>query len=483
MYWGRPVDVFGLNRSGERVLMHEDLVVAQTLGSDGVDYELVTNAVTATQELTILRDVEDVSAQGGFEQFEWLLRATQNALDPVDQQGPSGTAGGSAGLYTMIPRNAALVLVFNDLIDPATVNTRTIRVMTGVGLTTPFEARIIADKNFGDLAEMDGQPGAEFYSTRILVDPTTSVVESFDISPPVPVNTQGYPGSQTINLANLLVRIPSKLDNLGGQFLVLENLTAHAMDPLDNGAWDASSQTQDVYRALRTGGSSTVTGDAFNGFLMDQEAPKLIGSNGVTIGMAPIQGVHPDEFTLPLVSFESQACAKRPARGDVISQLSRGIFADVIDTESLNGVDALNVRVRLRQYPEEWNLAGGAGPGEWVSNALGEGEYQTAFDADTDLGRVGCFVRVSPLPSGFPDSPTVGLHPDSTFSMRFSEPMESSSITAFDSLLLTRQELNPGNDPPLATGSFIVGQVSLATDLQSFTLNPELPLNHEQGQA
>lgn len=483
MYWGRPVDVFALDNAGERVLMHEDFVISQSLEGNGSDFELITNAVTSVQELTILRNVEDLSVHGGFEQFEALLRLTQTALDPVDQQGPSGTSGGSAGLYTMIPRNAALVLVFNDLIDPDTVGTRTVQAMTGIGLATPFEARIVLDRNFGDLAELDGQPGAELYSTRIIIDPTTSVVESFDISPPVPVNTQGFPASQSINLANLLIRIPTRESLQVGQFKVLKNLTEHPLDPLENGAWDASAQTQDVYRALRSGGSANVTGDEYNGFLQDREAPKLIGSNGINIALAPVQGANPDEFTLPLVVFESSTCAKRPERGDVISQLSRGIFADVIDTENLSGADALNVRVRLRQYPAEWDFAGAAGPAEWILNALGEGEFQTAFDPVDDLGRVGCFVRVSPLPSGFPDAPTVGLHPDSTFSMRFSEPMDRTSITAFDSLLLTRQELNPDNDPPLATGSFVVGQVSLATDLQSFTLNPELPLNHEEGQS
>ncbi|MBL4769651.1 MAG: hypothetical protein JKY61_00535 [Planctomycetes bacterium] len=309
------------------------------------------------------------------------------------------------------------------------------------------------------------------------------MVESFDAAPPGPVNTQGFPGSLTVNLANLLVRIPTREASVVGQFEVLENLTPHAINTLESGAWDSASQTQDIVRALRTGGNTHVTGDVFNGFLLDREAPKIIGSNAVTITMAPVPGTLPGEFTLPMVVFESEACSKSPGRGDVISQLSQGVFADVIGTETLNGGDALNVRVRLRQYPQEWDLPGQAGAAEWVNHAVGGAEFQTPFDGLGDLGRVGCFVRVNPLPAGFPSAPTSGLDPDSTFGLRFSEPMERASITAFDSLLLTRLELNPGNDPPLSTGSFVVGQVSLAADLQSFTLNPELPLNHEQGQS
>ncbi len=483
MHWGRLVDVYGLDSIGGRILRHHNMVIAQTIESDGMRYELEANPVTGIQELTIMRNVEDLSIHGGAEQFENLLRTTQQALSPVDSLGMSGSTGGSAGLYTMIPRNAALVLVFDDLLDPSTIDATTIRTMTGVGLSTPYEARVFGDSNFGDLADMDGHPGMEFYTSRVVIDPTTSVVESFDISPPVPVNTQGYPASQTTNLANVLVRIPTRTSQLMGQFGVLANLTAHGLDAVGNGAWDSSTPTQDVVRALRSGGSTHVTGDAFNGFLLDREAPKVIGSNPIDVAMAPVQGVETDQFILPLVTFGSSVCAKRPERGDVISQLSRGIFADVIGSESLNGVEATNVRVRLRQYPSEWDQPGAAGAAEWIQNALGSGEFQTAFDGAEDLGRVGCFVHVSPLPAGFPNSMTTGLDPTSSFSMRFSEPMQSSSITAFDSLLLTREEMNPDNDPPLSTGSFVVGQVSLALDLQRFTLNPELALNHEQGQS
>ncbi|MCP5021397.1 MAG: Ig-like domain-containing protein, partial [bacterium] len=482
LYWGRLVDAYGLDSTGQRVLMHRNIVIAQTIESDGQNYEMEPNAVTGVYELTILRDVEDLAIQGGLEQFESLLRTTQQALNPVVPQGISGSTGGSAGLHTMIPRNAALVLVFNDLLDPATIDPTTIRTMTGVGLSTPFEARVFGDPNFGDLAEMDGLSGLEFYSTRVIVDSTISVVESFDLSPPIPVNTQGFPASQTTNLANVLVRIPTQTSQAMGQYGVLENLTAHGLDTSRSGAWDPSTITQDVVRTLRSGGATGVTGDAFNGFLLDHEAPKLIGSNPIEIAVDPIPDAEPGVFILPVVTFGSPVCAKNPERGDVISQIAQGIFADVLGSDGLNGADALNVRVRLRQYPAAWDLPGAAGPAEWIQTSLGGAEFQSVFAGAADYGRVGCFVHVSPLPSGFPASLTTEIDPSSSFSMRFSEPMHSASITAFDSVLLTREELNPGNDPPLSTGSFVVGQVSLALDLQSFTLHPELALNHEQGQ-
>ncbi|MCA9001825.1 MAG: hypothetical protein KDB61_07875, partial [Planctomycetes bacterium] len=478
MYWGRLVDVFGLDASGERVLMHSDMVIGKGVQSDGFSYLLSTNPVTAVQELTILRDVTDLAIAGGYEQFVSLLRSTQTTLDPIDQQGPSGTSGGSAGLYTMVPRNAAVVVVFNDLLDPQSIDTDTIRMAVGVNLTTPFEMRVIPDQNFGDVADLDGQPGLEYYSTRIILDPTISIIESFDFANPVPVNSQGYPASSTVILANMLLRIPTLQDTSVNQFKVLKNPTGHGLSPIMNGAYD-TNPTQDVYRAMRSGGFTANTGDQYNGFLLDNQAPVVVGSNSVTIAAQPIQsGSNPLEFVLPSVVFDSNLCARLPKEGDVIAQVGDGIFADVLGAQVLNNREVVNLRVRLRQYPLAWS-----GPGQWVNEATGIAEFQSAFDPVNDAGRVGCFVHISPLPSGYPDSPTFGVDPDSTFQLRFSEPMDRSSVTAFDSMLLTREQLNPDNDPPLSTSSFVVGEVSLAADLQRFTYNPNFPLNHEQGTA
>ncbi len=475
MFWGRLVDVFGLNDQGEKVLMHSDMVIGKGIQTDGFDYELSTNPVTAVQELTILRYVTDLSIAGGLEQFEALLRQTQRSLDPVDQQGPSGSSGGSAGLYTMVPRNAALVVVFNDLLDASTIDAETIRVHTGVSLSTPFELRVIPDSNFGDLADLDGQAGLEYYSTRVILDPTISVIESFDFAPPVPVNSQGYPASTTVILANLLLRIPTQEDPTLGQFKVLENPTGHGLDVTLNGAWDPNG-TQDIFRAMRSGGSTGVTGDGYNGFLLDNQAPEVVGSSTVVIGPNLTQSAtFPNEFVLSSVVFDSNLCARLPQAGDVIAQVADGIFADVLDAQVLNNRTVVDLRVRLRQYPLSW-----AGPERWLVEAPGLAEFQSAFNPAADAGRVGCFVQISPLPTGYPDQPVFGVDPDSTFQLRFSEPMDRSSVTAFDSMLLTREELNPSNDPPLSTSSFVVGEVSLSPDLQRFTYNPDFPLNHRE---
>ncbi|MEZ5974068.1 MAG: Ig-like domain-containing protein [Planctomycetota bacterium] len=477
MYWGRLVDVFGLDSSGERVLRHTDMVIGKSVQSDGTNYLLRSNPVTAIQELTILRDVTDDNAGGGWSSSTAPARH-QNSLDPITQQGPTG---GTAGLFSMVPRNAAVVLKFNDLIDPTTVDDQTVRVLTGLDFTSVYEPRILADQNFGDLADFDGLPGQEFYSTRVIIDPTVSVLESYQFNPAHPVNSQGYPPSTQVNLPNLLVRIPTQ-ESLSQQ-RVLRNLTDHPLNVNLNGAWDSSVGTQDIVRAVRTGGTTSVTGDSYNGYLLDNEAPTIVGSSAVEIVGAPQQQPGTSTgFLLPIVRFESQFCAKLPEEGDVVAQLDQGIFAEVISAGNLVGTEAYNVLVRLRQYPSEWDELG-LGPGNWTQTGAGLAELQSSYRPLQDAGRLPCFVRINPLPAGYPANPNTGVEPGSTFQVRFSEPMDPVSVTAFDSMVLTRAPMNPDNDPSLPTSDFIVGSVGQAPDFQSFTFQPADDLNHSNGTA
>lgn len=476
MFWGRLVDIYALNAAGERRLMHTDMVIGKAVATDGLDYELSTNPVTAIQELTILRNVEDTSLQGGFDQYVALLRRTQQSLDPITQQGPGSAQGGSAGLFSMVPRNAAIVLEFNDLLDPDSITNQTVRTLTGTDFAGVFESRVIGDSNYGDLADLDGQPGLEFYTTRVIVDPTISIIESFDFNPPVPVNSAGLPPSTSVNLSNLLLRIPTR-----NQPNLLQNPSGHVLSVTANLSYDAGRPEQPVHRAMRSGGNTEVTGDSFNGFLLDNEAPVVIGSNLGQIVDPPVQINGGLEFLVPNFRFDSVFCAKLPVQGDVIAQADRGVFADVISAQALNGNEVVNLRVRLRQYPVLWDEPGQAGAATWITAGLGSAEYQAAYDPVFDLARVPCFVRINPLPSGYPDFPAAGVDPNSTFELRFSEPMDPASVTAFDSLLLTRQEMAPDNDPPLATSDFVVGNVTLAPDFQRFTFTPDVDLAHTQG--
>ena len=132
--FGRLVQLFGLDESGLRVPMGDDFVIPQSLASDEVDYEIGINAITGQENLTVLRDV---STREGLEEFVALLQAAGEGLDLIQVQDLN-----TSGVFSMLPRNSAVVLTFDDLIDPNTINRNSIQIATGLPPAFPFEARI-----------------------------------------------------------------------------------------------------------------------------------------------------------------------------------------------------------------------------------------------------------------------------------------------------------------------------------------------------
>ena len=198
--WGRIVRVNGLDDQGAALEMNTDFVIDHDLVSDG-NYQLDTNPVTNEQTLTIQRDVTDTDPGGGLEQFFDLMFQAEANLAPIFDNGLGGV-----GFFTMVPRNAALVIQLDDLVAAHTVTPMTVRMVTGIPTVLPFQGRILVDANHGDLADFDGNGVGEFYSTRIIVDTTVSELESFGSDPPLTVNQVGLPASLDQNQSNLQVR-------------------------------------------------------------------------------------------------------------------------------------------------------------------------------------------------------------------------------------------------------------------------------------
>ena len=464
-YFGRLVDVFGVDAAGTRVPMQEDFVMAAGFTSSPGTYLLERSAVSGQETLTILREVADTAPGGGRDQFFDLLRGAEANVTPIFDQGVGGT-----GLFTMVPRNAAIVLHFDDLLEPDHVSSETIRVLVGVPSVVPFEARILPDPNHGDMIDHDGDGQADFASTRVIIDTTVSQIESLAADPPLPINGVGLPASTEVNRSNVSIRVPTVPNNALGQETVLTNLTDHAVASSGNGSVDFSDPTLPLVRAVRSGGRTVITADPYNGFLRDETPPKLLGSQPMRISVVPVQSTEdPEVFTLPEIRFDSTTCAQSPLPGDVIQQT--GVFAEVIEAggPQVNGV-AQDVVVRLLLFPSDF-----AGPEEWVISAVGEASYLSTYDPSTDAGREACFVQIAPIPSGFPEEPAVGVPTAATFGLRFNEPMDPGSMTAFDSMTLTRVP------EPESTSEYIVGTVQQTLDLQEFTFAPSLPLAHTFG--
>ncbi len=466
--YGRLVEVFGLDAFGARVHMFSDFVIDANLVSDGQNYLREINPVTAQHVLVVLRDVTDTSKGGGRDQFFDLTFKAEQNMSPIHENDANG-----AGLYSMVPRNAAIVIQFDDLLDPETLDPTTLRVNVGSPPILPFEGRVFVDPNHGDLAEHDGQPGKEYYGTRVIIDTTVSELESFQQDPPLPVNGVGLPAAKDVNLANLELRIPTEINISVGQKDLLRNPSGHPVTAKNNGPTDSTYGTLDVVRAARSGGPEEVTGDSFNGFMLDMTPPILVGNTPIELLESPEQQPSdPELFRLPRVRFESTFCSQTPQAGDVIRQ--PGLFAEIVNQPppvDQNG-EVQDILVRLLLHPY-------GSAAEWENAGAGPGQFLAAYDPVEDAGKEACFVRVFPDSTGFPENPVEGLRTDSTYALRFSEPMDPSSLTAFDSVTLTRKPIP--EEGALNTSDYVIGSLSQSVDLQEFTFLTDLPLAHQEG--
>ncbi|MEL6431290.1 MAG: Ig-like domain-containing protein [Planctomycetota bacterium] len=469
--YGRLVELTARNANGERQLMAENFVIGQEFNNQSGDWELETNPVTGQQTFFIDRNVDDADERAEFLTF---ARNAANALAPIQVREVDDP------LVSMVPRNAAIVVQFNDLLDPGSVNDDTIAILQGeppAVPSIPHSARIFPSENFGGTSS-----NGTFYPTRVIIDLTISEIEATASAETLAVNTLGLRASTQPNRSNTQVRFATRINSTIGVTNVVRNLAGNPLSSTTNGPADLTASTQPVLRPFRSGGASTVILDPFNGFLLDDEAPIIVGSTQVELLDPPQQltagaaGSNSRRFNLPRVQFSSTLCASGPDIGDVIVQ--SGVFAQVVQQGTAPGGDGIvrDVGVRLVSFPDVWD-----GPFTWENTGQGAAAYETAYDPSIDNGRTECFVRVLPLPTGFPENPGQGVLPESIFTVRFSEPMEPASLTAFDSVTLARDAFVVGETLP--SSSFVVGSVAQTQDLRSVTFTPRTALSHQEGTA
>jgi len=459
--YGRLVDIYGRDASGRAVFQQRDFVIAPDV-MDTADYSFDRNPITQRARLVIDRDVTDLTPGGGRDQFEQLvLDLDQGLVDVVDLGLPG------IGLFSASPRDAALVLRFDDLLDETLVTSDTLRVLVGEQVAQPFEARLLIDRNHGGLAQHGGDPAPRFYSTRVIIDPTVSTSEAANSQPPLAVNQTGLPAAQTVNASNVAVRIPTRVNATVGQNDLLRSPSGRAVSRQTSGTVDLVSPTQDVVRALRSGGASAVTGDAYNGFLPDEQAPRLVGEQAVTLSQ-PINDPAGDaaDFILPRTTFASGLCARTPLLGDVLEQGGFVLEVTSVPNPLLNG-QVIRLGVRVVQ----------GDPAAWPAVAAGSARYFTRLDATLDADRRACFIQVSPSATQAPSQPTRGISTQATLSVRLDEPLDLDSASASESLILGRAEV------PVSGVDFVVSSLSASLDLSALTLVPETELAHVNGQA
>lgn len=446
VYWGRLADVYDLDPATGRARPQVyDLVVGEDLASDGRDIVVEVQPILGTVRVTILHARGTQAYAEAYQRLELgLVPIAEKSLEPTDLPP-----------FSMVPRNAAIVVVFDDLLDPASISGESLRLAVGAEAATDFRARVIADMNHGGIAARDG--ARRFYPTRIILDTTVSELEALGSAAALPLNALGLPASTSASTANGALRMPAPAGDSEAPYL--RNLAGRGLATAGNGPIETSSAPIELVRAFRSGGATAATGDAFNGFLAALAQPQVVGNQDALIDAVspdPLGG--PGDFVIGL-TLAVPTCAHAARIGDVIRQPEGWAEVVVPSAPPVNG-KLTHVRVHM-------TLGNQLVPGSAAA-------YFTTYDPVADATQEACFVRIRPVPLAPPDA---GVAPRSEFALRFSEPMDPATVTALSSFTLAKSAANPHPD------ELVPGQTRANDNLFEFRLLPSLPLEHVAGQA
>lgn len=478
-FFGRLVNIQAEDGQGGRLTLHTDFVIdprAET-GWPDEDYVLETNPVTGEQVLFIRANYNDTTLdlgelETGRDRFIRLLRNADAGTRAIADNGFSGNA-----TFTMVPRNAAVVFVFDDLIDPSTVNTSSVQVLVGDPTVTPFEARVFLDQNHGDSVSF-ANGGEAFHSTRLVVDPAISERDSFSSSTSLSVNLLGFPASVNSSVHNAEIRFQTQLP-IGQVQPLLQNLSQSPLASTLNGSLDFASNTRDVVRAFRSGGQTDVTGDPGNGFLFDDTAPRIVGSRaGVTTSTPVVVDAANLIFDIPELRFSTAICDIDPRVGDIVAQSP--FFAEVLEANSVSDTGIVNnLRVRLVVTPDDFT-----GPEQYQASGIGPISYRTAYDPASDAALAFCFVETTPTA---PDAsnPTADVTTDVEFAVRFNEAIDPGPLEPYEGIALLRKDpalVDAGVEATtILPTDFIPGTITNDANLTRFTFRPLQNLTHVFG--
>jgi len=456
LQWGRLVDVHDVDADEVPGVepVFRNMVVNENRISDGFNYALETNPATQQARLVILRTRG--APDDGSGTFEDLLDAAVRDLSGILPKNDDGTA---AQPFSLIARNATLVVAFDDLLDDDAdavghLND-SLQLLTGYPPVVPTTLRILFDPNHGGVVD-----GA-FHSTRLLLDMTVSEAEASAMATPLPLNALGLPPSQpNTGQANISLRIPTRIDAAAGQFFLLRGLSGGPLSTGDNGPMDSSSPTQDVVRAMRSGNNQ----DTNNGFLLDPVQPRVIADWQVTVLTAVDAGGGSAPGTRFLIDMRFETpCRAAPRSGDIV--LAGGDFLEVAQAGVAPDAGGVVSDVLLRVIS-----------GEPVQNAnaiLGVASFLTPYVPGT-LVPTGCWVTLIP-DARMPPSTDVTTRVQVL--ARFSEAMDPSSMKPFDTFRMIRGVKGTSDLPR----NIVIGDINDSIDLTEFTFVPLLPLAASNG--
>jgi len=374
--YGRWVTI--LDKDGQP--FDADVLIRQSIRSDGVNYLLSRNLVSAEETLQILHPAGSAS-------FDQYLLAAQSGLPALAVKGL-----GSPPPFTSVPRDAAIRLEFSDQLDPATVDEDTVQVMVGEPPVDRHPVRYLVKNDL---------PGKRGF---VLLDPTISSRQSNTLG--LPANLIGFPQAETASDANLLIRIPTAVEPAFGQPEVLRDLrrtrtlSPQAGDPLETSPGGAPI----VVRAARG-----------SGHLEDHRQPSLVGEFDCTVASVSSPQPWSRQVTWALDAPGCQLIG--PRVGDVLESGT----ALLLLTQVINGTNPA-------AYEARYTLLEGSFPGSGTGLAL-PGRIATRYDARDELLQA-CYLRFTPEPAIA--LPARGLDPYASVLVKFDEPMDPRSIRALE---------------------------------------------------
>ncbi len=457
--YGRIVELWGKNRQGFHVRVASEFVIGHTYMGDGQHVTLVSQPVLGTDRL-IIDEVVDGSSTAR-QRFLDLAEAAAVTATPLTDAGVDGS-----GRLTSVPRNAALVLQFNDLVDPASLVQLSAQLATGSPAVSPLDARLVAHDLIGGIDAATG----EFRSTRVIVDATVSASDARSSSLGLNINPLGLPAPTHGGVPHAELRLPTV-----GMAGIASPILSSGGTPLgvSPGSIDYSTTSVDLVRPF----SVNPSGGPFTGFMMDTTPPRLVAEAEVQVTAAPVQdSVMADVFTLPRIQFAAAGCAGPAQVGDIVTQ--PGVVAEIIaDGGAATGAGLDGTQVRLLAFPAFWT-----GPEQWETAGVGVAFYQAPYDLTMDDRRLACLVDVSPTPLGGASAPTRGIDPAASFQLRFNETIADSGSSEIESVLIS-------TSPIPALGSFDPRSVTLAegrtfgmsTLSGGYLVQPVVSLAHEAG--
>ena len=439
--WGRLVDVHRLTAAGnvDPVPLWRDYVIHEQVGDEEGRRRLETT-LAGRERLVLLTPDSTVARAWALDAAADLPRLEATGIDAL-------------GRLPMVPRNATLMVRFDDLLDDGAAAQRSladmVRLTTGGEEAWDVPARIFFDPNHGGTAD------DVVHATRILVDPTIGELESGDADILLDASPAGLPEGEGDR--GFVLRLATRSDVASGHARVLTALDGAPLGT--SGPVDAQSPTYDMVRAFRAGTDDDVN----HGYLHDSVPPEVVGAWPTMIDAAAVDpsGMAGRDFLVD-ASFLT-VCQAAPRVEDVLL-VAQTHFLEVTapGTYDPGSGTVTDLHVHLL----------GAHPVDPAA-LLGHARHLVRYDPTSPVD-LGCWIGLRPHPR---DVPLDEVSPDAKVIVRFSEPIAGRSVRPYDSFRVVRGD---SSGTPTAV-DYVVGDITPSRHHRQFTFHPTLPLAHYGG--